>query len=379
MKILFAATVRSHIGHFHMPFIRKLKELGCTVDAAYKDNSDEKPGLDLSGIDNVYEIPFSRSPYSPDNIKAYKMLKRLIDENDYDAVHCHTPMGAVVTRLAAKSARKKGLKVIYTAHGFHFYKGASKFNWMFFYPVEKYLSKYTDCLITINEEDYKLANERNFKAKNIFHVPGVGVDLSSFKPVSPAEKSALRKEYNYSENDFILIYPANLTAGKNHEMLFYALKELNNKRVRLLCPGQTELLEQYKNEVQALGISDQVEFLGFRRDIEKLDGLADVSVSSSNREGLPVNLIEAMALGNAIVATDVRGNNDLVSDGFNGYLVELGNYKEMAERINRLIENPELLNKFRKNNLDIVKKYSTESVINDLLDIYKSLGIFRGK
>ena len=141
MKVLFVATVRSHIGQFHMPFIKELKSRGCQVHAAFKDNSADKPGLDLSAVDKVYEVPFSRSPYSPDNIRAYKMLKKIIDENNYDAVHCHTPMGAVVARFASIDARKKETKVIYTAHGFHFYKGASKKNWLLFYPVEKYLSR----------------------------------------------------------------------------------------------------------------------------------------------------------------------------------------------------------------------------------------------
>lgn len=125
MKILFVATVRSHIGQFHMPFIRELKARGVEVHAAFKDNSADKPGLDLSAIDKTFEVPFERQPLRPNNIKAYRELKKIIDGNGYDAVHCHTPMGAVITRLAAKSARKKGTKVIYTAHGFHFFKGAS--------------------------------------------------------------------------------------------------------------------------------------------------------------------------------------------------------------------------------------------------------------
>ncbi|MGN0524256.1 MAG: glycosyltransferase family 4 protein [Eubacterium sp.] len=375
MKVLFVATVRSHIGHFHMPFIRKLKELGHSVDAAYKDNSVQKPGLDLSGIDNVFEVPFSRSPYSLDNIKAYRVLKKILEENDYDAVHCHTPMGAVVTRLAAKSLRKKGLKVIYTAHGFHFYNGASKFNWLVFYNIEKYLSRFTDCLITINKEDFELAKSKGFKAKNIVKVHGVGVDLSSFKPVSNDEKRALRKSYGYGEDDFILIYPANLTAEKNHEMLFKTLKILNNERIKLLCPGQTELLEQYEERVNELGISNQVDFLGFRRDIEKLDALADVSVSASVREGLPVNLIEAMACGNAIVATNVRGNNDLVADGENGYIIELNDCECMADRIKAIMNNDQLLNKFKLENTHRVSAYSTENVIEELLNVYKSLNL----
>ena len=149
MKVLFVATVRSHIGQFHMPFIRELKAHGAQVDAAFKDNSADKPGLNLSAIDKTFEVPFERQPLRPDNIKAYKTLKKVIDSNNYDAIHCHTPMGAVIARLAAKGARKKGTKVIYTAHGFHFFKGAPLKNWLFFYPVEKYLSNFFPAPFTL--------------------------------------------------------------------------------------------------------------------------------------------------------------------------------------------------------------------------------------
>ena len=193
MKVLFVATVRSHIGQFHMPFIRELVRRGCRVEAAFKDNSADKPGLDLSGIAHTYEVPFSRSPYSVDNLKAYQVLKKIIDEGRYDAIHCHTPMGAVVTRLAARDARKRGTKVIYTAHGFHFYNGAARKNWLLFYPVEKALAKDTDCLITINSEDYNTAKARQFAAGRLELVNGVGVDLSDFQPVTREQKLALRR------------------------------------------------------------------------------------------------------------------------------------------------------------------------------------------
>lgn len=377
MKILFVATVRSHIGQFHMPFIEELKRLGCEVHGAFKDNSADKPGLDLSALDKVFEVPFSRSPYSTSNIKAYRVLKKIIEENNYDAVHCHTPMGAVVTRLAAKAARKSGTKVIYTAHGFHFYNGASKKNWLLFYPVEKYLSKYTDCLITINQEDYDLAKSKGFKVEKLYHVNGVGVDISKFHSVSEEEKKQLRKEYGYSENDFILIYPANLTAGKNHYMLFDAVKAALEKHnnIRLLCPGQQELIDDYTARVKELGIDEKVEFLGYRRDIEKLAGLSNVSVSASVREGLPVNLIEAMAIGNAIVATDVRGNRDVVKDNVNGFIVKLGESQNMADKICQLLENPELCREFKEKNIEMVNDYSTDSVIGEMVRIYKELNL----
>lgn len=377
MKILFVATVRSHIGQFHMPFIRELKARGVEVHAAFKDNSADKPGLDLSAIDKTFEVPFERQPLRPNNIKAYRELKKIIDGNGYDAVHCHTPMGAVITRLAAKSARKKGTKVIYTAHGFHFFKGASIKNWMFFYPVEKYLSKYTDCLITINSEDCELAHKKKFRAGKIYKVHGVGVELDKFKAVDADEKARLRAEYGYDGDTFIMIYPADLSVRKNQPMLFDALQKIakKNKNVKLLLPGQPIRLEEYKRMVSERGIADNVEFLGYRRDINNLVGLSDLSVASSFQEGLPINIIEAMAMGNAIVATDVRGNNGAVEDGVNGYLVPVGDSDLMAEKILELMNDREKLRTFGENGLDMVKDFSTENVNREMLTIYGNLGL----
>lgn len=377
MKVLFVATVRSHIGQFHMPFIRELKKLGFTVDAAYKDNSADKPGLDLADIDNVFEVSFSRSPYSFSNVKAYFALKKVIDNGDYDAVHCHTPMGAVVTRLAAKRMRKKGLKVIYTAHGFHFYNGASKKNWLLFYTVEKYLSKYTDALITINEEDYNCASNGNFKTGKIYKIHGVGVDVDKFTPLTIAKKAKLRKSFGFSDNDFLIIYPADFCYRKNQTMLLKAFARVSEKypNARLLLCGLDTESDELKNLAASLGAGSGVSFMGYRRDINELVGMSDVSVSSSRQEGLPVNIIEAMAMGNAVVATNVRGNNDLVKDGENGFLVESDNSEQMSHRLIQLIENRELLEKFGNKGYSEVKKYSVENVNRELKEIYKEQGL----
>lgn len=377
MKVLFVATVRSHIGQFHMPFIEELKKQGCEVHAAFKDNSDKKKGLDLSAIDKVFEVPFSRSPYSTSNLKAYRVLKKIIDENDYDAIHCHTPMGAVVTRLAARNARKKGTKVIYTAHGFHFYNGASKVNWMFFYPVEKYLAKYTDCLITINSEDYNLAREKFSTAKKICYVNGVGVNTERFKPLSEQEKLFVRTEFGFSSDDFLLIYPADFCKRKNQNMLFDTLKILleHSDRFKLLLPGSDEFADSYISYAKEIGVFDNVYVMGYRRDIDRLVGMSDISVSSSRQEGLPINLVEAMSLGNPIIATDVRGNNDLVSDGQNGYLVKLNDSISMAKRITELCGDKAMIEKLGKNSIERAKLYSVENVLADMVGIYKELGL----
>lgn len=374
MKILFVATVRSHIGQFHMSFIKELKKHGVEVHAAFKDNSADKQGLDLSDIDKVFEVPFSRSPYSTSNLNAYSVLKKIVEKNQYDAVHCHTPMGAVVTRLVCKNV-KYPPKVIYTAHGFHFYQGASKKNWLLFYNVEKYLAKYTDCLITINREDYNLAKDRCFAAKKIYHVNGVGVDIDKFHLVTPEEKAKLRKEYGYNDDDFLMIYPADFCERKNQNMLFDTLKILldQHKNIRLLLPGLEEKAEPYIAYAKEKGVFEYVDILGYRRDIDKLAGMCDLSLSSSRQEGLPINLIEAMAMGNAIVATDVRGNNDLVENGKNGFLVPLNDSKAMAQRILELYDNRALIAEFGNNNRVLVEKYSVDKVNEALLSIYKEL------
>lgn len=377
MKILFVSNVRSHIGQFHTNFINLLKENGHTIDVSCFDNSADKDGFDFKSINKFYFIPLQRSPYKKENIKAIKELKELIIKENYDIIHCHTPMGAVAARVAAKQAKSKA-KVIYTAHGFHFFKGAPKMNWMFFYPVEKFLARYTDMLITINQEDYELATAKKFKVKDgIVKINGVGVDLSKFSVATPQAKSELRKEYGFNDDDFILIYPADYSYRKNHEMLFEAVYKLKDKipTIKVLMPGQQQKLAEYTEIVKNLGIEKHINMLGYRRDIPNLITLSDVSVSTSRQEGLPVNLIEALAIGKPIVATDVRGNSDLIENGINGYKIKLNDSDTMAEKLLELYNNPQLAEKMAQEAVKMSKKYSIENVNKSLADIYKKYDV----
>jgi len=372
-KVLFVATVvKHHFMSFHIPYIKWFKENGYETHVCAKNDYDNKEDCVIPYCDKYYDLPFGRSPFDSNNIVAYKQLKKIIDSNEYNIIHCHTPVGGVLTRVAAIEARKNGTKVIYTAHGFHFYKGASIRNWLLYYPVEKWMAKYTDCLITTNNEDYKRVKNR-FKAKSIKLINGVGVDLNEFKPQIHKMKSELRKEYAYNRNDFILFFAGELTYRKHQDLLIDAIGLLKDKipNIKLLLAGVGDLSEKYQAQVNRLKIRENVHFIGYRKDIANIMALSDIAVSSSRQEGLPVNVMMAMAIGLPLVVTGCRGNSDLVNDGENGYVVGLEDIDEFVIAVEKLYASEELRNKFSQNNLVSINKYSLGNIRKKMGEIYK--------
>ncbi len=366
-KVLFTATVDSHILAFHIPFLKYFKEKGYEVHVA--TNGDEE----IPYCDKKIKISFERSPFKLNNLKAINQLKKVVNKEKYDIIHTHTPMGSVVTRLASKQARKKyNTRVIYTAHGFHFFKGAPKKNWLLFYSVEKYLSKYTDTLITINKEDYELAKNKFKKCKDVQYVPGVGIDENKFNiKMTLKEKQELRKSIGLSKDDFVLIYVARMDKNKNQGFLIEVMKELvpNYPNIHLLLVGPDELNGIYQE--QAKEVDRNVHFLGFRKDIAKLMKISDIAVSSSLREGLPVNIMEAMFSELPVVATDARGVRDLIENKKNGYIVEPNNMDEFIWYISQLYDKKELREKLSKNNIKKTEEYKLEKIIKQMGKIYK--------
>ena len=318
-KVLFVATVDSHIELFHLPYLKMFKDKGYEVHVA--TDTDKK----IEFCDKKHKISIERNPFKLKNLRAIRELKAIINRENYDIIHCHTPMGGVIARLAVKKARKNGTRVIYTAHGFHFYTGAPLKNWLMFYPVEKYLAKHTDTLITINTEDYERAKRKFGKrCKDIQYVPGVGVDEKKFsKKLSAAAKHDLRKSLGLKDDDFVMIFPAELSKRKNQMWLIEALKSVfnENKNAHLLLPGRDSMGGQCQELAKKLGVDNQVHFLGFRKDISELLQISDLAVSSAKQEGLPVNLIEASFIDLPIVATDCRGNRDIIENGASGTIV----------------------------------------------------------
>jgi glycosyltransferase involved in cell wall biosynthesis len=352
-----------------IPHIKMLVNQGHNVDVACNIQREIDKSLVELGC-KVYDIRFSRSPLRKSNIKAYQDLKKLIVDQKYDLVHTHTPVASAIVRLVCKSI--KSTKVIYTAHGFHFYTGAPIKNWLIYYPLEKWLSKHTDTLITINNEDYERAKS-TFKAKRVEYIPGVGLDVNSIKNTS-VDKLAKRQQLNIPIEAFILLSVGELNKNKNHETIIRALGYIDNSEIHYVICGKGQLEKHLKDLCVELGVEERVHLLGFREDIIEICKVSDTFVFPSNREGLSVALMEAMACGLPIVCSNIRGNNDLIEDGTNGYLVNKNIPQEYGECLTKLIDNRELIQQMRNLNLLKINEYALTTVLDRLKMIYSESG-----
>ena len=370
-KVLYVATVvKTHIMEFHIPYLKMLKEMGWETAVAARNDYENPADCVIPYCDTYFDIPFERNPFKPGNIKAYQKLKKVIDEGNYDIIHCHTPVGAMLTRLAAQAARRRGSKVFYTAHGFHFYKGAPAINWIAYYPVERWLARKTDVLITINKEDYERA--KSFKAGKVVYVPGVGIDIKKFsKRIGNRDKK--RAELGLKTDDFVLLSVGELISRKNHAIVLDALGELKKERtldnIQYIICGRGVLEEQLKDKVVSLGISDHVHFLGYRNDISEICNAVDLFVFMSLQEGLPVALMEAMASGLPVICSNIRGNTDLIKSGKNGELVE-NTHVAVSEALVKLQSNDELRKRYAQAAETTIKHFDLASVETEVRDIY---------
>lgn len=362
-RVLLVATVQSHIAQFHKPLIGWLQNSGCQVDVAARNNLDLKPNLHLDIAGDIFDIPFERSPFSVKNIKAYVALKKVIRDGQYDVVHCNTPVAGILTRIAANAKRKKGeLKVIYEAHGFHFYKGGPLKNWILWYPIEKLFSYITDVLITINQEDFALAQAK-MKAGRVEYVHGVGIDVEKFtrQTINKVEK---RNELNIPQNAKLLLSIGELNRNKNHETVIRAIKDMD---VFYLIAGNGPLENNLREIVYDLGLSNRVRFLGYRRDIGELCTAADLFVFPSLREGLPVSLLEAMASGLPVVCSQIRGNTDLI-DEYGGALFDPLDVENCKKAIIKILSGD--LPQYGAYNSKRVQQFSLEIVNQEMRKIY---------
>lgn len=371
-KILYVTTVSSTINAFLVPHIKHLINQGYKVDIATNitDDIDE----DLKNIEvEVFKVDFQRTPISMKNSKAYKQIKEIQKKGKYDIVHVHTPVASFVTRYALR--KEKDLKLVYTCHGFHFYKGGSIINWLLFYPAEKIAAKWTDSLITINSEDYEVAN--SFKLRNngqVSKMNGVGIEKEKYI-IENFDKNEYRRSLGLNEDDFVILVLSELNKNKNHIQLIKAMNLLKDKypNIKAIFAGVGPLEDEIKNQIKDNGLEDKISLLGWRNDVKELINLSDVVGLFSKREGLGKCLLEAMICGKCVIATNSRGPRELIEDNKNGFLVDIDDYEKTAKSIEKIYMDISLRGEFKKSVLRKTDDYLLGSVLNQLVSRYKDL------
>lgn len=377
-KMLMLASVASMIDQFNMPNIELLQEMGYEVHVAcnFEKGStctDEKV-LELKKKlkqlhVRFFQIDFERNVMKLNqDLKAYKQVLKLARKYHYTFIHCHSPIGGVVGRLVG---HKTNTKVIYTAHGFHFYEGAPLLNWLIYYPIEKFLSRFTDVLITINQEDYHRAKSK-FHTKRVEYVPGVGIDIKRFQNVK-VDILQKRKELGIRSKDIVLLSVGELNKNKNHEIVIKALSALDRSDVKYLLVGQGELKNYLKNLARKLEVEDQVKFLGFRSDVAEIYKLADVFIFPSKREGLGLAAIEAMASGLPLITSNIHGIKDYSKENITGFLCDANDWKTWKVKIEKILKEEKARKEFGKNNMQIASQYDVKKISSIMHKIYFSV------
>lgn len=376
-KMLMLASVASMIDQFNMPNIQILQQQGYEVHVACNFQKGSTCSMEkiaelkkrLEKMDVKYfQIDFSRNVLKLNEVKkAYDQVKSLCKKEKYQFIHCHSPIGGVIGRLAGHATKTK---VMYTAHGFHFYKGAPIVNWLIYYPIERWLARYTDMLITINKEDYERA--KGFKAKRVERIPGVGVDLERFQK-SKSRRDDMRRKLGVEKEQIMLLSVGELNKNKNHKVVIEALENFKDQNIVYCICGKGNELKQLEAMADKYGIRDMVKFLGFRSDVDDIYRCADIFVFPSYREGMSMALMESMACGLPVICSDIRGNNELIVNNKGGYCVGPDRVDEFASGIKKIAESAQLRKSCGEYNKRFIEKFSIDEVNEKMIQLYSEL------
>ena len=365
MRILYITTVGSTMCFF-MDLISDLIKSGDVVEIATNITYSDVPSCYREWGCKVYPLSCTRLPFDKGNLRAIREIRKIVAEGGYDLVHCHSPIAAMCTRVACRPLRKNGVKVLYTAHGFHFYKGAPLKNWLFYYPVEWLCAHWTDTLITINEEDYALA-QKHMHTKRVEHVPGVGIDLEKFTPNNLSQEMRRQKRagLGVAEGEKMLLSVGELIPRKNHKAVIRALAKINDPTLKYYICGQGAQEQELQDLIARLGVTGSVKLLGYRHDISELCECADLFIFPSLQEGLPVALMEAIACKTPVICSDIRGNRELAE---NGALFSPTDVSAIADKIREYLTEDKTAEAERS--YAALKKFDIRQVMSSMHDIY---------
>mgnify|MGYP004464570413 FL=1 len=400
-RVLFVTTISGFLPQFEKNDVKLLKQMGCQIHYASNFTNPiyafDKTELEKNGV-ALHQIDIEKSPAKINkNIKAIKQLIKIIDENDIDIVHCHNPMGGVAARIAARAGKRKP-KVIYTAHGFHFYKGAPIMNWLLFYTAERFLARYTDIIVTINREDYIRAKKFRLKKNGeVYLIHSVGVDKEKFAP-RPELRETKRAELGIPADAFHIVTAAELNENKNQKVVIEAVAAIVNKyetsagndnkhnanyagksnrtyNIYYTICGKGPNEDNLRELIKSKGLEDQVQLLGYRTDMDEILQTADVFAFPSIREGLGVAAIEALMCNVPLIAADNRGTREYASDGNNGIVCRYDAVDEFEEAIELLYGNTAYRKRMADRCRESVKKFTIEEVEKTMTKVYtRALG-----
>lgn len=367
-KIMMLATTDNMIWQFLLPHIKYLQEQGNTVECIcsktgfWFDELRDKFGL------TCHDVSLPRNPLHPSIFKGWKQLKKLQKQEHYDLVYCQQPVGGVMGRMIAKKFK---IPCIYTAHGFHFFQGNSKIKNLIFRTIEKHYSKYTNALVTINQEDYNAAQK--FKAKKVYKINGIGVDLSKYKVNMALNKSEFKKSLGLNEDDFVITSIGELNENKNTLRLIEVMAQIPEPKIKYLICGQGPLKDKYEESIKKYGLENRVKLLGFRTDIPDILTITDLYIMPSYREGLSKSMMEAMCYGLPIVASKIRGNVDLLGNNEGGILCNPTDDATYGEAIKHIYLDKKFAEKMGKRNKEFIKNFDIKVVLTQMEEIYREI------
>ena len=372
MKKLLITSTELMMIQFLVPHVKYLSENGFRVEIACSDVGGRMEDVRnaLEGVvEKIHILRLERSPVNPRNFLGYQDMRRLLRENHYDIIWTNEPVMGVVTRLAANKYRRKGTKVLYMCHGFHFYKGASLTNWLIFYPIERFMSRFCDVIVTINHEDE--ARAKTFRCPRVEYIHGIGVNTGRLH--NRNEQSDIRAELGLDEDDFLVLSVGELNENKNQQVIIRALAQLQDPKIHYLLCGKGDQREKLEDLAKELSVADNVHFLGYRNDVVDICAQADVFAHPVRREGLGLAPLEAMYCGLPLVASDTRGLQDYTVPGKSGFLCGSEDPAEFAKAIHQLKKNPELRSNCGAFNRNMVQKFCLEQVKEEVRRLFKGL------
>ena len=374
MNILFIQNVGKRVNSFSYVPIIVSKLLGYNFHivskwTGYSSEDDIKQDEKTYGI-KIHTADIIRAPYNPKNLRAFKQICRIIQEEKIDVIHCNTPIGGVIGRLAGKKCKVK--KVIYQAHGFHFYKGAPLINWLIYYPIERILAHFTDAVITINNEDFERAKKFHLRNKGtVYYVPGVGINTNDYESCN-FDRESKRQSLSFKSDDILVVSAGDLIKRKNYKTAIEAIARTKNDRIHYLICGSGPLRNELERYAAKIGIAKQIHFLGYRTDMKEILWASDIYLFTTYQEGLPRSLSEAMACGLPCVASKIRGNEDLINTDSVGYLYSPNDAHHFSNAISELAKDTGLRIRMGYLSKQRILSFNTETVENCIRDVYKN-------